>query len=177
MSLNLFGRTLPASRAAGTLLTAAAAATANILFGPQMLRIVTHATPHGLDMPLFLRQPTVIQVHILAAVTSVAVGAVILWARKGRTFHRTMGWIWAGLMAATAGSSLFIVGLNGDHWSLIHLLSGWTLVILPFAIWAARRHRVDVHKRAMTGVFWGASIVAGSFAFLPGRLMWTLFMG
>jgi len=177
MSLNVFGRTLPASRAAGTLLTAAAVVATVVLFGPQMLRIVAHATPHGPDIPLFLRQPTVIQAHILAAVASVLIGAVILSARKGRTFHRTMGWIWATLMAVTAGSSLFIVGLNGDHWSLIHLLSGWTLVILPFAVWAARRHKADVHKRAMTGVFWGASIVAGTFAFLPGRLMWTLFMG
>ncbi|CAN1560470.1 COG5395 Predicted membrane protein [Caulobacteraceae bacterium] len=177
MTLALFSKVLPASRRAGTVLTIAAGLTAVVLFGPQMLRMVTQATPHGPDIPLFLKQPTVIQAHILAAVASVLVGAVILSARKGHTFHRTMGWIWASLMAVTAGSSLFIVGLNGDHWSLIHLLSGWTLVILPFAVWAARKHRVDVHKRAMTGIFWGASIVAGLFTFLPGRLMWTLFMG
>lgn len=175
--LTLFARTLPASRAAGWLLASAALGATLLLLGPRMLRIATGATPHGLDLPLFLAQPTVIQAHVLAAVGSVAVGAVILWARKGRTFHRAMGWIWAGLMAATAGSSLFIVGLNGNAWSLVHLISGWTLVLLPFAVWAARRHRVDVHRRTMTGVFWGASITAGAFAFVPGRLMWALFMG
>lgn len=177
MLLNLFGRTLPGNRSAGWLLVGLALAATVALFGKQMLRIVTHATPHGLDVPLFLAQPTVIQIHVLAAVASVTVGGVILWTRKGRTFHRTMGWIWAGLMAATAGTSLFIVGLNGDVWSLIHLLSGWTLVSLPFAVWAARKHNVNTHRRVMTGLFWGASIVAGGFAFLPGRLMWTLFMG
>ena len=176
MSLELFARTLPASRAAGTLLAAAAVITTAILFGPRILNVVLQVTPHVPDLALFRAHPTVIQVHILAAVASVAVGAVILWARKGRTFHRTLGWIWASLMAATAGTSLFIVGLAGDHWSLIHLLSGWTLVVLPFAVWAARRHKVDIHRRAMTGVFWGASIIAGGFAFLPGRLMWTLVM-
>lgn len=177
MSLNPLAGTLPGNRAAGWMLVGAALLATLVLFGPRMLAIVTHATPHGLDVPLFLAQPTVLQIHILAAVTSVAVGAVILRARKGRTFHRTMGWIWATLMAATAGTSLFIVGLNGDVWSLIHLLSGWTLVSLPIAVGAARRHNVATHRRIMTGVFWGASIVAGGFAFLPGRLMWALFMG
>ncbi len=177
MTPNFLARTLPGNRAAGWLLIAAAGAATLVLFGPRMLRIATGATPHGPDIPLFLAQPTVLQVHILAAVASVAVGAIILWARKGRTFHRTMGWIWAGLMGAAAGTSLFIVGLNGDVWSLIHLLSGWTLVSLPIAVWAARRHNVNLHRRTMTAVFWGASIVAGGFAFLPGRLMWALFMG
>lgn len=177
MALNPLAGTLPASRSAGWLLIGAALVAALALFGRQMLWLVLHARPHGLDVPLFLAQPTVLQVHILAAVASVAVGAVILWARKGRTLHRTLGWIWAGLMAAAAGTSLFIVGLNGDVWSPIHLLSGWTLALLPVAVWAARRHNVNLHRRTMTGVFWGASIVAGGFAFLPGRLMWTLFMG
>lgn len=170
-------RTLPASRAAGWLLIAVAVAAAAALFGPRMLRIAADATPHGPDLSLFLAQPMVVQVHLLAAVAAVAAGAIILWARKGRTFHRVMGWGWAGLMGVTAGSSLFIVGLNGNAWSLIHLLSGWVLVFMPIAVRAARKHDVNLHRRAMTGLFWGASIVAGGFAFLPGRLMWRLFMG
>lgn len=177
MRQTILAGTLPGSRAAGWLLTGAAAIAAALLFGPQMLRIATGATPHGPDLALFLAQPMVIQAHILAAVGAVAVGAIILWARKGRAFHRAMGWTWVALMGAAAATSLFIVGLNGNIWSLIHLLSGWTLVSLPVAIWAARRHNVNLHRRTMTGVFWGASIVAGGFAFLPGRLMWKLFMG
>ncbi|MDO8296226.1 MAG: DUF2306 domain-containing protein [Caulobacter sp.] len=175
--MSLFARTLPASRAAGTLLAAAAAVTTIVLFGPQILGIVAHATPHGPDVALFMAQPAVIKIHILAAVAGVGLGATILSLRKGNGPHRALGWTWVLLMGAAAASSLFIVGLNGDHWSPIHLLSGWTLIILPFAIRAARKHDVMSHRRAMTSLFWGASIVAGAFTFLPGRLMWDLFMG
>ena len=175
--MSLFARTLPASRAAGTVLAAAAVVTTIVLFGPQILGIVAHATPHGPDVALFMAQPAVIKIHILAAVAGVGVGATILSLRKGNGPHRALGWTWVLLMGAAAASSLFIVGLNGDSWSLIHLLSGWTLLVLPFAVRAARRRDVNVHRRAMTGLFWGAAIVAGTFAFLPGRLMWDLFMG
>ncbi|MFZ4607039.1 MAG: DUF2306 domain-containing protein [Caulobacter sp.] len=177
MTSSFFARTLPASRAAGTLLTVAAGVTAAVLFGPQILRSVLHATPHAPDMPLFMAQPAVIKIHMLAAVFGVGLGATILSLRKGNRMHRTLGWTWTLFMATTAASSLFIVGLNGDHWSLIHLLSGWTLIVLPFAVRAARKHDVMSHKRAMTSLFWGASIVAGAFTFLPGRLMWKLFFG
>ena len=37
--------------------------------------------------------------------------------------------VWVLLMGTVAGSSLFLTGLNGTHYSYIHLLSGWTLII------------------------------------------------
>lgn len=177
MNQSLFARVLPASRAAGALLTLAAGVTVTVLFGPQILRAVLQTTPHGPDLPLLMAQPAVIKIHMLAALAGVGLGATILTLRKGNTLHRTLGWTWTLFMGVTAASSLFIIGLNGKHWSLIHLLSGWTLLILPFAVRAARKHDVMSHKRAMTSLFWGASVVAGVFTFLPGRLMWNLFFG
>lgn len=162
-------RILPSSRKAGRALVAAAAVATTALLGPQILSTV--------DVALFAAQPLVLQLHILAALGTVALGGLIFSMRKGRTFHRTAGWIWVVLMATTAVSSLFIVGLNGDVWSLIHLLSGWVLITLPLGVWAARKHRVDVHRRTMTGIFVGGSLVAGAFTFLPGRLMWQLVFG
>lgn len=162
-------RILPSSRNAGRVLIAAAALVATALLGPRILSTV--------DVALFAAQPTVLQLHVLAALGTVALGGLILSMRKGRTFHRTAGWVWVALMATTAVSSLFIVGLNGDFWSLIHLLSGWVLITLPIGVWAARKHRVDVHRRTMTGIFVGGSLVAGAFTFLPGRLMWQLVFG
>lgn len=170
-------RILPSSRTAGWVLVAAAATTVAVLFGPRILKVAAGASPHGFDLALFAAQPWVIQLHVLAAVGTVAIGGIILSLRKGDRLHRTAGWTWVVLMLATAVSSLFIVGLNGDYWSIIHLISGWVLVSLPLAVWAARRHRVKVHGRAMTGMFVGGSLVAGAFTFLPGRLMWNLFFG
>jgi uncharacterized membrane protein len=170
-------RILPSSRNAGWVLVAAAAVAIAALFGPQIITIAGKGRLHGPDLALFAAQPMILQLHILAALGTVAVGGLIFSLRKGQAFHRTAGWTWVVLMATTAFSSLFIVGLNGDVWSLIHLLSGWVLVTLPLAVYAARKHRVSIHRQAMTGMFVGGSLVAGAFTFLPGRLMWALFFG
>jgi uncharacterized membrane protein len=162
-------RSLPSSRSAGWILIAAAAAATMALLGARIITTV--------DFSLFAAQPLVLQLHILAALGTVALGGLIFSLRKGRTLHRAAGWIWVVLTAVTAVSSLFIVGLNGDLWSLIHLLSGWVLIVLPIGVLAARKHRVEFHRRTMTGIFVGGSLVAGAFTFLPGRLMWRLVFG
>lgn len=170
-------RSLPSARHAGWALLAAAVAAVPVLFGPQMVAVAQQGRLHGPDIALFAAQPMVLQLHILAAMGTVALGGLIFTMRKGRAFHRAAGWIWVALMATTAVSSLFIVGLNGDRWSFIHLISGWVLIALPLAVMAARKHRVTVHRKAMTGMFIGGSLAAGAFTFLPGRLMWRLVFG
>jgi uncharacterized membrane protein len=80
-------------------------------------------------------------------------------------------------MGATAVSSLFITSLNGGVYSLVHLLSGWTIVALPMAIFAIRNRKVEAHRRAMTGMFVGGLLVAGALAFLPGRFMFEFLFG
>ena len=101
----------------------------------------------------------------------------MMLSRKGRRFHRIAGWVWVGLTATVAGSSLFIFGLNGDNWSYLHIFSGWWIVFLTLAVVAARRHRVATHRAIMMVLFYGSLLLTGVFAFLPGRLMWQLFFG
>jgi uncharacterized membrane protein len=67
--------------------------------------------------------------------------------------------------------------VNHGHLSFIHLLSGWTIIALPLAVSFARRHKVRMHARFMTGLFTGGLILAGLFAFFPGRLMWQVVFG
>ncbi|MBN8530076.1 MAG: DUF2306 domain-containing protein [Caulobacterales bacterium] len=134
-------------------------------------------TIHAPDFGLLAGAPVTIQVHVAGALTALIIGTILLLGVKGNTLHRTLGWTWVIAMATTAVSSLFIRQINGGSFSLIHLLSGWTIIALPMAVYAARKHKVLQHRRAMTGMFVGGLLVAGALTFLPGRLMWRMFFG
>jgi uncharacterized membrane protein len=119
-----------------------------------------------------------IPVHAFAAMAAFALGLVQFAAPKGTLPHRTIGWIWVGLMVTVAASSLWIheIRLFGP-WSPIHLLSIFTLIMLPVAVWRARRHRVADHRRIMTMTFVGALVIAGLFTLVPGRIMHAVVFG
>jgi uncharacterized membrane protein len=119
-----------------------------------------------------------IELHAFAAMTAFALGVVQLSAPKGTLPHRTIGWIWVTLMAVVSLSSFWIHQLRlWGPWSPIHLLSIFTLAVLPWAVWAAHRHAVDRHRSAMTGLFFGALVIAGLFTLMPGRIMHKVVFG
>ena len=125
-----------------------------------------------------LAAPAVIQLHAFAALAAFALGVVQLSAPKGTIPHRVFGWLWAGLLLAVVVSSFFIHTIRmWGPWSPIHLLSLFTLIMLPLAVWHARRHHVERHRRAMIGLFAGALVIAGVFTFLPGRIMHEVLFG
>ena len=127
--------------------------------------------------PLLNAAP-IVQIHAFAAMAAFALGVVQLAAPKGTVPHRTIGWIWVVLLTVIAVSSFWIheIRLIGPF-SPIHLLSIFTLVMLPLAVLHARRHRVDRHRKAMIGIFFGALLVAGAFTFVPGRIMHAVAFG
>jgi uncharacterized membrane protein len=122
-----------------------------------------------------------IPLHAFAAMAAFVLGLVQFAAPKGTLPHRTIGWIWVALMALmalVAGSSFWIhqIRLLGPF-SPIHLLSIFTLAMLPFGVWFAHRHRVADHRRVMVLMFSGALVIAGLFTLLPGRIMHTVVFG
>jgi len=127
--------------------------------------------------PLLEAAPA-IPLHAFAAMSAFVLGLVQFAAPKGTLPHRTLGWIWVLLMACVAVSSFWIhqIRLIGP-WSPIHLLSIFTLVMLPLAVWRAHRHRVADHRRIMMALFSGALVVAGLFTLLPGRIMHAVVFG
>jgi uncharacterized membrane protein len=127
--------------------------------------------------PLLDVAPT-IPIHAFAAMTAFALGLVQFAAPKGTLPHRTLGWIWVGLIALVAISSFWInqIRLVGP-WSPIHLLSIFTLTMLPLAVWRAHTHQVAAHRRMMIGLFSGALVIAGLFTLLPGRIMHAVVFG
>jgi uncharacterized membrane protein len=105
-------------------------------------------------------------------------GLVQFAAPKGTLPHRTIGWIWVGLMAMVAISSFWIhqIRLLGA-WSPIHLLSIFTLIVLPLGVWRAHHHDIANHRRIMIFIFAGALVIAGLFTLVPGRIMHSVVFG
>jgi len=129
-----------------------------------------------IDITPFITSGLALKVHVVSALSTFLIGVVLLSGLpKGTKTHKRLGWTWAVFMASTAISSFFLVGLNGGHFSWIHGLSAWTIIILPFALVAARRHNVKSHAKHMRGMFVGGMVIAGLFSFLPGRMMWHMF--
>ncbi|MGD9968589.1 MAG: DUF2306 domain-containing protein [Hyphomonadaceae bacterium] len=146
-------------------------------FGPRMARAFADFELRAPDFTLWAGVSPVVKLHVYAALTALAIGAVILFRPKGRGLHKILGWSWVIAMATTAVSSLFIMEVNNGFFSFIHLLSGWTIIALPMAIFAIRNRKVDVHRRTMTGMFVGGLLVAGLLSFIPGRIMFEMFFG
>jgi uncharacterized membrane protein len=132
--------------------------------------------------PLLAAAPA-IPLHAFAAMTAFVLGVVQLAAPKlaapkGTLPHRTLGWIWVGLMLGVAISSFWIheIRLVGPL-SPIHLLSIVVLITVPLAVWKAHRHQVVDHRRIMISVFAGGLVIAGLFTLLPGRIMHAVVFG
>ncbi len=116
--------------------------------------------------------------HLAAALAAAALALTVLLRRKGTTSHVLLGRIWVGLMVTVALGSFWIQRSGSLSW--IHGLSAFTLFSLTVAIFHARRYRTMravahryAHAGWMIGTFSGA-LIAGAFAFAPGRLLHAL---
>ncbi len=128
-----------------------------------------------IDISHLVDASLMVKLHLAGALTAFVIGAILLRGVKGTGLHRKLGYAWVAAMTLAAVSSFFLVGLNGNHYSLIHGLSAWTIVVLPMAVFAARRKNIRKHAKGMTNLFLGGLLVAGLFAFLPGRMLWSIF--
>jgi len=124
-----------------------------------------------------LAAPVLVQLHAVAALAAFGLGLWQLAAPKGTRPHRALGWGWAALMALVALSSFGISTRGPGHFSWIHAISLFTLVMLPVALGHARRGRIRQHGWSMLGLFVGALMIAGGFTLLPGRIMGRVVFG
>lgn len=80
-----------------------------------------------------------------------------------------------GLMLATGLITLAMPAHVGsqflNHFGFIHTFSVLTLFSVPTAYFAARRGDLRVHRAAMIGLYVGGILIAGTLAFLPGRML------
>ena len=124
--------------------------------------------------PFFNATP-VIQIHMITAIAAFFLGAAVLWRRKGGLGHRVAGYMWVALMLITSISAFFIHEIRmWGEWSPIHLLAVSVPLALIFAIHAARKRKLNLHRRIMQRTYLGGMIIAGGFTFLPGRLNYRI---
>ncbi len=164
-------------------LTVALVLTAIILatFGPrgltQLWQALSAARLHAPRVDLLASAPLAIKVHLGTVLAALALATWQMVGLKGRATHRIVGWTLAVLLLTTAVTSLFIHDPRGGLFNPFQIFSVWTLIVVPVALFAARRHNVRFHARAMAGLYFGGMIFAGMLTFLPGRLMWRVFFG
>lgn len=112
--------------------------------------------------------------HMISALTALALGVVILARGKGTTSHRALGWAWVLVMGTAAVTSAFIRDYHLPNlWGFtpIHGFTLLTGVMLPYAIWNARRGNIAAHRTTMRRLYAGGCVIAGIFTLLPGRFL------
>jgi uncharacterized membrane protein len=119
-----------------------------------------------------------IWIHLIAAIAALALGALVLWRRKGDRPHKFAGRIWVALMLVTALSSFFITEIRDGAFSPIHLLSLYSLGSLAYGVGVFyvkdRASAIRGHQIAMKNLYVMALLVAGAFTFLPDRILGRL---
>ncbi|MGI9461198.1 MAG: DUF2306 domain-containing protein [Alphaproteobacteria bacterium] len=130
-----------------------------------------------------LNTSRIIQIHLLFAVLGLLLGISQLVLPKGTLRHKIIGYMFVCFLAVLSLVSFFIrelfpaMGLGAVFFgfSPIHLLSIFVLYSLIKAMSAIKQGNVKQHEKSMKGIFFYGLILAGTFTFFPGRLLFEVF--
>jgi uncharacterized membrane protein len=128
-----------------------------------------------MNLESFFEAPWHIQLHAFSAIGALLLGVVQFSAPKGTLPHRTLGYVWVCLMASTAITAIFIQ--SGGSFSWIHIFVPIVLYSIVDLSLRARRGFTGGHMRTALTLFFGALLIPGAFAFMPGRLMYEVAFG
>jgi uncharacterized membrane protein len=113
--------------------------------------------------------------HLATVVPAFFLGGLQLLKRKGTPGHKYLGKIYMLLILATALITLSMPAKVGPqflhHFGFIHIFSLLGLTSVPVAYVAARRGNIRAHRAAMVSLYIGGILIAGAFAFSPGRML------
>jgi uncharacterized membrane protein len=138
----------------------------------------TDKAVRGMNILPILQEPIAVQIHLATVLPAMAMGTwQIFFSTKGSRFHRTAGFVYLGLMSVTAVAAFFIRSIGHGALTPIHLLFvPLTLWGVFSALWYVRHGNIGGHRRAMLGLYFGGILLAGTLAFLPGRIMHRVFL-
>ncbi len=132
-----------------------------------------------------LESTWVIQVHAFGAMAGFLLGVIQFVAPKGTLPHKAIGFVWILILSTVGVSSIFIrpsiaPGLPIAQWfSWIHiftLLTFWAVIEGSYLL-IRGGPALKRHANAFRGLFIGGLVIAGGFAFLPGRTMHEVVFG
>jgi len=115
--------------------------------------------------------PALVWAHLATIVIALALTPPMLLRRRGDARHRRLGRVWMLTMIGTAALSFGVRVTHPGHFSMVHLLSLFTLLMAPWAWWLAATHRIAAHRRAVRGLVTGALLIAGFFTLPFGRML------
>lgn len=141
-----------------------------IALGSVVVTLALMALSYGAGQPSDNDLSLAVVIHLASVVPALPLGGYVLFRRKGDRLHRFLGRIWVVLMLVSAISSFWL------SLSFIHIFSVAVLVSLPFSLWRLSKGDIVGHRRSMEGMYIGL-VVAGAFAFIPGRFMGSLLFG
>jgi uncharacterized membrane protein len=129
-----------------------------------------------------LAAPFTIKLHVLTVVPAFFLGTwQIFFSRKGARHHRAVGYVYLTLMTVTAITALFIHQIPAIDivygFGPVHIFSLVTLFGVVGALRGAWTHNIAMHRSSMLGVYIGGLLIAGTFTFLPGRIMHAIVVG
>jgi len=131
----------------------------------------------SLNIAPLLATPPSVQLHVAAALLALVVGVVIFLLPKGTGFHRALGWTWVSSMIVVAATSVAMIFDLKTGVNALHVFTAVTVVSLWAGLTGIRRGDVRQHAGSMIGLYVGGLIIAGAFAFIPGRVMWKVVFG
>ena len=124
---------------------------------------------------------TLAYIHLTLIIPAFLIATWQLLRPKGTPPHRMLGRIYMVLMLITGVLTLLMPARVGarffGHFGFIHLFSVLTLYAVPKSWLAIRRGDVRGHARGMILLYVGGLLIAGGFAFTPGRLLHSWLFG
>ncbi len=130
-----------------------------------------------MNIEAFLSASPAVIIHTACAFGALGLGTAMWLRKKGTPSHKMIGRIFVVFMAITAFTALFITGINGDRYSWIHLFVPLTFLAIAQIFYYVRKKDIKSHQGAARGLFFGALLIPGLAAFLPGRLLWHVTVG
>lgn len=113
--------------------------------------------------------------HLATVVPAFFIGGLQFLKRKGTATHRLLGKVYMACMLTTGFITLAMPAHVGpqflNHFGMIHIFSLMALISVPTAYFAARHGDIRIHRYSMISLYIGGILIAGAFAFSPGRML------